>query len=306
MNCEDFSVAAVIVTYNRLEKLKIALKSYENQSFLPKYLIVVNNCSTDGTQEFLDCWKEEDSQIKKIIINTSENLGGSGGFYIGQEIAMNLDCDWVYLADDDAYPEIKYFEKGYKFLCNNNISKISIICGKVKEFNNYNNGHRGIRVKKRRTLSTKPVDFKNIKKGFVEIDFATYVGIFINKKILEIAGLVNKKYFIWHDDTEHNLRLRKYGKFICLLNCEIIHDVEKDKHGLTWKDYYGYRNLVDIYKKYFTIQCVYLLPLMLIKAVLCPLKGKSLQEQKLRLIALKDGIIGNFGKHKVYTPGWKP
>ena len=43
-------IGVVLVTYNRLEKLKIALKSYEEQTVLPKYILVVNNNSNDGTK----------------------------------------------------------------------------------------------------------------------------------------------------------------------------------------------------------------------------------------------------------------
>ena len=112
---ETFSVAAVIVTYNRLEKLKKALKCYETQTMLPKYLVIVNNCSTDGTKDYLNEWLKETSFIKKIVINTESNLGGSGGFYIGQKKALELDVDWIYLADDDAYPEDSYFLKILRF-----------------------------------------------------------------------------------------------------------------------------------------------------------------------------------------------
>ena len=52
-------IGVVIVTYNRLEKLKIALKSYEKQSFKPQYILVVNNNSTDGTLEYLKEWKSK-------------------------------------------------------------------------------------------------------------------------------------------------------------------------------------------------------------------------------------------------------
>ena len=37
------NIGIVIVTYNRLEKLKHTLNTYENQSLLPQYIIVVNN-----------------------------------------------------------------------------------------------------------------------------------------------------------------------------------------------------------------------------------------------------------------------
>lgn len=46
-------IGVVLVTFNRLEKLKIALESFENQTCSPKYLLVVNNASTDGTGDFL-------------------------------------------------------------------------------------------------------------------------------------------------------------------------------------------------------------------------------------------------------------
>ena len=57
-------IGVVIVTYNRLDKLKIALKSYENQKIKPKYILVVNNNSTDGTKEYLDSWKQEEAGIE--------------------------------------------------------------------------------------------------------------------------------------------------------------------------------------------------------------------------------------------------
>ena len=72
-------IAAVIVTYNRLDMLKEVLDAFDNQIKQPDYLIVVNNASTDNTSEFLELWSKRGS-ISKIVITTSENIGGSGGF----------------------------------------------------------------------------------------------------------------------------------------------------------------------------------------------------------------------------------
>lgn len=85
MRCD---IGVVIVTYNRLNKLKRTLSSYSSQKLLPKYILVVNNASTDGTDAFLSEWKLQNNQhdiVAKYVINLSENRGGSGGFYIGQE-----------------------------------------------------------------------------------------------------------------------------------------------------------------------------------------------------------------------------
>ncbi|RYE90427.1 MAG: glycosyltransferase, partial [Cytophagaceae bacterium] len=47
MNAE--TVAAVLVTYNRLTDLQICLDSLRQQTRLPDAFFVINNGSTDGT-----------------------------------------------------------------------------------------------------------------------------------------------------------------------------------------------------------------------------------------------------------------
>lgn len=299
-----FSVAAVIVTYNRLKKLKTALNCYEEQILLPEYLIVVNNCSNDGTSEYLEEWKMVNSSIKKIVINTNENLGGSGGFYEGQKAAIELDVDWIYLADDDAYPKKDYFQKIENYIKLANVKNLSAVCGKVVEKNNdsghcayLNNWSTNIYI------GVPAVDYNSEK---LEVDATSYIGVFINKDILKKAGLVNKNFFIWQDDLEHSCRLKKYGSIICFPKAEIIHDASSEHFQLSWKFYYLYRNRTYLILKHFKIQACILLPLLLIKSILCPLKGKSLTEVKMRLTAIKDGVCGKLGKHSVYQPGWKP
>jgi len=121
----------VIVTYNRIEKLKKTLFYYENQSQSFRNLIVVNNNSTDGSFEFLNKWKNEKSNYTKHVIHLSENLGGSGGFYEGQKYALSLFPDWIFIADDDAYADNKMIEDFYKFTQENDVSKFSAICTTV-------------------------------------------------------------------------------------------------------------------------------------------------------------------------------
>ena len=69
-----FNVAVVIATYNRLEKLKIALTHYEKQLLLPKYIIVVDNNSTDGTDIYLSEWKNQKTEIKKHITSPPQAI----------------------------------------------------------------------------------------------------------------------------------------------------------------------------------------------------------------------------------------
>ena len=107
-------IAIVLCTFNRIDCLRIALQKYEDQTVKPDFMVIVNNASTDGTKEYLDSWKEKTSFFKKVVIHNEQNLGGSGGFSRGVEEALKLDCDYMFLADDDAYAETKVLEELHK------------------------------------------------------------------------------------------------------------------------------------------------------------------------------------------------
>lgn len=300
------TIGCVIVTYNRLDKLKITLQHYANQIKKPEFMIVVNNASTDGTAEFLDEWKNLSDGFVKEIITTTKNLGGSGGFYIGEERALEKNASWIMIADDDAYPAPDYLSGICHYLDSKNEDSISIVCGKVIEHGNYVNIHRSIwRSKWDRNFHI-PASAINYTKTFFIPDFVSYVGIIINRDKLQKAGLVNKENFIWCDDTEHTYRLSKFGKIVCLPAYSIYHDVESANDSLSWKYYYGYRNDLIFFKRHFPAHFWPVLIKLLLKTLVCPLHGKSWSEISLRFAAIWDALAGNMGVHSKYKPGWKP
>ncbi|MCF2600939.1 glycosyltransferase [Anaerovibrio lipolyticus] len=303
-----FNVAVVIVTYNRLEKLKIALTHYEKQLLLPKYIIVVDNNSTDGTDIYLSEWKNQKTEIKKHIISLKKNVGGAGGFYEGEKYAMQLsDIDWVMIADDDAYPAEDYLLGMRKYIKSvNHSSNISIVCGRVVESHKIENIHRTYWVDKWHWNYHKYVQAEDYERDVFYPDFVSYVGILIKKDILHKSGLVCKEFFIWNDDTEHSYRMHKYGLFVCLPKYKIYHDVSEENKNLNWKSYYSYRNKTIFFKRHCKLQFSFVILLQVLKSILCPIKGKSFTEVKLRLTAIKDGVLGNMGMNDVYKPGWKP
>lgn len=92
MNC-----SALIVTYNRLEKLKLTIANTVKLNFTA--IVVVNNGSTDGTCARLATL----SDPRVIVLNLPSNSGGAGGFKAGsQYLCDNVDSDWVFFYDDDA------------------------------------------------------------------------------------------------------------------------------------------------------------------------------------------------------------
>ena len=95
-------ITALIVTYNRVEKLKVCLTHTLAQPF--QHVFVVNNASTDCTADYLDCLARQDARL--LVLHQPENLGGAGGFDAGLRAADQhlRGHGWVVLYDDDAYP----------------------------------------------------------------------------------------------------------------------------------------------------------------------------------------------------------
>ncbi|KFI40533.1 glycosyltransferase, group 2 family protein [Bifidobacterium actinocoloniiforme DSM 22766] len=245
------NVAAVVVTFNRLEKLKKVLASLEAQTMLPSHLVIVDNASTDGTatylQEYADNFKIAD-QVNLQIVTLPENVGGAGGFSAGMEKGYQIGADYVWIFDDDGYPAPDALEKlvdGYEravdvfspdipFAC----SLVKFIDGHISEMNN-------------------PVptwDWGRLRaeglKDVVLINRASFVSVLIPRWVMEAYGLPYKEYFIWFDDAEYTTRITKNCPGIQVLDSVVVHDMGDNKgvnfsminQKNAWKFAYGTRN----------------------------------------------------------------
>ena len=301
----------VLVTYNRLDKLKISLDCYDKQTYLPEYVLVVNNNSTDDTKKYLETWKKKKTKYDKIVLNLPSNIGGSGGFHEGLKKSLDLPADWIWVADDDAFPKLDCFEKANEYLSKNKEENISAICGKVLNRGKIDLTHR----RKIKNILCFPLQIipgkKNYEKDQFEIHLFSYVGTFISKEKMKKVGITKKDYFIYNDDSEHSYRLSKVGKIFCIPTIEIIHDGPQvlTKDGVNWKFYYSVRNVLDMVKsnwprRYYNTYKLYVrIKYFLIITLLYKNKKAGF---KILKKAIYDADHGISGLDKVYKPGWKP
>ena len=296
-------IGVVIVTYNRLEKLKTALKSYEKQTKFPSYIIVINNASTDGTWEFLKEWEAVVCPFEKQVLNLEKNVGGSGGFRTGLEIALEKEAEWIWVADDDAFPEYNALEIVNTFLHSSLEQNISAICGSVINQGIIDIGHRKKLYCNGLKVVTEKINKSEYKDVF-ELNAFSYVGTIIKKEKLLKVGLTEDKYFIWMDDTEHSLRLSKEGHIFCVPDIQVHHDVNEDT-GISWKKYYLSRNTADMYRKHFSKYVYYYFCIRtILVSIIRMLSQNSRTEGKMGIEAIKDVYRGKFGMHQLYKPGW--
>ena len=302
------SIVCVVVTFNRLEKLKKAIYAYEKQSMPFDTLVIVDNHSTDGTEQYLEEWGKTNSKLfNKHVIHLQENRGGSGGFYEGERYAMTLNPDWIFVADDDAYPEEKMIEKFVSYINFHNTDHVSALCASVVDANgNISLDHRSRHhIYRSGYFGIIPVSKEEYQKESFELTMFSYVGTLMNVKALRKVGLVNPNFFIYFDDSEHSLRLKDVGMIICLPNIGVLHDSGADtdfrnaKLIVSWRDYYLIRNQIYMYRKHSLLS----LPKMILSLYLK--EKKSFLRKHLCIAALLDGLIGKMGKHAIYKPGWQ-
>lgn len=304
------NIVAVIVTYNRLSKLQYALECYDKQTIPFGTLIIVDNNSTDGTKDFLDKWRERPTGYGKHVIHLSKNVGGSGGFYAGEKYALTLNPDWIYIADDDAYPEEKMVEKFFAFYSNHSKEKIAAICTSVWDMtNSIMYGCRSHMEIKDHVFSLNPATPEEYNMPYFKFNCMSYVGGFIAVNALIKNGLVNKNFFIYQDDVEHSMRLNQYGTMYCVPDMRVIHDsvpetymTKEQLSKILWKEYYAARN-----SAYMLLKHDFITGLRSVVNKLGNIRSHRSDSMsacdKMLIEGCKDACIGRLGLHRVYRPG---
>lgn len=253
MNVENKKIAAVLVTFNRVELLKLAVESLKAQSFYVDEIIVVNNNSTDGTKSYLDGERELRS------IHLPNNTGGAGGFHEGVKFAVTLDVDYIWIMDDDAIATkdalLELIKASEKIK-----NEWGFICSKVISDDNIFMSGPVISVKKNNSGYLNWAEYG--EDGIIGVDKASFVSFFTQKKHVLKYGLPIKEMFIWGDDTEYSWRLS--NQLDCYISCKshVYHKrvdanalniiTESNLNRLNWY-FYLYRNTFYNIKKHSTV-----------------------------------------------------
>ena len=299
-------IAVVLVTFNRLDTLKHSIACYESQTVKPACLIVVDNCSSDGTREYLKKYMLEQHPFKVDTVFLPENMGGAGGFYAGLRKALDdSSADWIYVADDDAFPETDCFEKACQFLKKNESLKstIAAVCGNCVFDGRILSVQRAHLRNVFGCVQDWPVCQKEFKSGNpFRIDLYSFVGTILNRDKLLAAGLPRRDFFIYQDDYEHAVRMGKQGYIYLVPEIRIHHE---DNFGwsraASWRDYYASRNIVILYKTHMNRISLYVrIARRLLTASL------SFNRKKIKIVkaGIRDGLKGVTGIHPLYRPGW--
>lgn len=198
------SVAAVVVTYNRKELLLECLDCLAAQDLggledaYELSVIVVDNASTDGTQEALAPLV---ASGRLVYHNTGENLGGAGGFNFGMRVAVEAGYDFVWVMDDDCMAhsdtlrELLLAGEGL----DGDYGYLTSVCL-------WTDGNPCTMNRQRHPLHTTIEDFT---PELQPCTLASFVSLFVPADVIAELGLPIKDFFIWTDDWEFTRRVSR-------------------------------------------------------------------------------------------------
>lgn len=243
------TVAGIIVTYNRRHLLIQSLNALLSQTRPLDIIIVVDNGSTDGTEQMLT----QAGYLTNASVEyypMAKNLGAAAGFSAGIEQGFRQGYDWLWVMDDDAMAAPDALEKLLDAADRRDcvygtvpMSSDGRLCWEVES-----TGSRRA-----------PYKWWHELPDILEVCTHPFLGFMISKQAIDRVGFPDPGYFIYGEDVDYSERIRKMGLAIKLVkNSKIDHPVHESYEmkvlGMTtkgykipaWKQYYNIRNRIVV------------------------------------------------------------
>ena len=299
-------ICAIVVTYNRVKFLERCLNALVKQTVPIDKILIVDNCSSDGTVARLNtAWLSKYPQIQ--LVQLQENMGGAGGFYAGMRKGVDSDFDYLWLMDDDGFPQVDCLEKLLRYAGSEKVIGPIVATDTFDGLLCF-----PVRLPGSMKVFSELKEFQHELPGQVKGLLLPFNGTLIPRSIPEKIGYPRKEYFIWGDEIEYSLRVKKYGYSIETISEAVFYHPRAKNAGtpmffgkLRYNDppqdlklYCFVRNAFRTYLDY--KGCVYAF-LFLIKIFWFYLFTKpSYKKLKIALCALYDSINGNFDRHRYF------
>lgn len=288
------NIHVIIVTYNAMQWAERCFTSLRTSS-VPIKCIVIDNGSTDGTQDYI---KNNFPEVD--FIQSAENSGFGKANNQGIEKAYLKGADFFYLMNQDAwiYPDsIQQLLDVYNSYPDNN--QIGILSpmhldGSEKRFDLHFEDYLSKDLRHNRMLSD---IYFGEAKPFYEIGFVNAAHWCIPRKVIEKVGGFNPYFFHGAEDYEYVNRITYFGlKTLVCTQSKVVHDTVQSfykKEPANKEELLKNKRLSMIMQR----ETKYLNPNY-------PFDTKK-EKNALLTFALKMGAKGNISEYKFYKEQYR-
>mgnify|MGYP001110058261 CR=1 FL=1 len=242
-------VVTIIPNWNLKTDLGECLDSLSRITYPTHRVIVVDNGSNDGSQEFINNeypWVE--------LIALPKNLGYAGALNVGIKKALEWGADYVLALNNDTVISPGTIQRLVEVIESD--KTIGIISPKILNFYN----PRKIYSLGERMYDWLPLPF-SFGRGWPDIpifsriwefDYVTGCAMMIRTSLFQEVGLFDSSFFMYYEDADFCRRVREYGyRIICVGDVEVYHKVSKSaKKTESFIHRIRSRNRIRFYRRY--------------------------------------------------------
>jgi rhamnopyranosyl-N-acetylglucosaminyl-diphospho-decaprenol beta-1,3/1,4-galactofuranosyltransferase len=216
-------IFSVVVAYNDISGLKRCIRGLCEQTKQIHTIIIVDN-SLSSLPSVLIEHLHESHKNKILYLRCPHNLGSAGGFSLGMSKAYQEGAQWIWLHDEDDYPERNCLKK---LLCQNDgmIRAPQIVdpkTGKILRYFKRVQGCLGY--------------FYPAPRDKVYVDVAGTAGLLIHRDVIARIGVYDPDFFIGYEDYEYCLRARIAGLTVHVVTEAMV--FHPDHQSPTFSRYY--------------------------------------------------------------------
>ena len=297
---QDPKVVIIIVNWNGKLLLTETLASVAKLTYLNVAVVVVDNCSDDGSAEAV-----HQNFPEFTLIENDRNLGFAGGNNVGIRWGLARSTEYFFLLNNDVEidpdalsilverAESHPFEgifgpKTYKYYARGTLDFVggmySLFTGITKSVGD---GEKDV------GQYDEPSEF----------DFINGHAFLIKREVIDKIGLLDEDYFAYNEETDWCLRARRTGyKCIYVPDAIVWHKVSSTPIGVT-REFLIMRNRILCVRKHanwfqMVVFCLHLLGYQLPRNFFSALKHKRPD----RLVAVLKGVLWHFGFYRQNNP----
>ena len=246
----EMKYAGIVVTYNRKEELLKNITSVLAQKKTFDRYYIVDNCSTDGTCEYL---KEhhilEDDRITLVAL--PQNTGGAGGFFRGLKQAYEDGHDFICMMDDDGRPLDEYtFRNLYQAACKLYRKKKMLMLNALVVCD----AHSGRLSFGMGTMISADEVRRNARNHILKGLICPFNGTLVTRELVREIGFPDENFFIRGDEVDYQSRAGQAGAYIATVVDSVYYHPPAEMLPLRWRRRTVYFGICPPWKAYYTMR----------------------------------------------------
>lgn len=244
-------VGVVIPTHNKKDSLKKTIESLFDQSY-PKYkyeIVVIDDGSTDGTEEMVQKLKQSELAPSNFIYHKQERRGAAAARNLGiRKSKGNL----IFFLDSDVRLEKTALKILVDQIQNEHIGAVGPKCYYDRDRTKIWCAGGVIYMRRGMCYHLGRDKCKNCQfNRKAEVDYLPSCALLTKRHVIEEIGGFDEKYYIYYEDSDWCMRVRKAGYKIVIVTSAHAYHATTDKLNEFFL-YYSGRNRFLFMRKHAT------------------------------------------------------